>query len=89
MLLEIFIYLVIAFGTLVLCITMLEKDGCIEERYIVIKRDDVKVKVTVETEGLDEEDRKRLGWIIRKGKYDDICDIAKEYNVVDVQQIDC
>ena len=87
MFLEIFIYLVIAFGTLVLCITMFEKDGCIEERYVVIKRDDVKIKVTVETEGLDEEDRKRLGWIIRKGKYDDICDIAKEFNVLDKQEL--
>jgi len=81
MLLEVFIYLVIAFGTLVLCITMLEKDNCTEEKYIVMKRNDVNVKVTVETEGLDEEDRKRLGWIIRKGKYEDICDIAKEFNV--------
>ena len=46
-----------------------------------MKRNDVNVKITVETEGLDEEDRKRLGWIIRKGKYDDICDIAKEFTV--------
>ena len=83
MFVEIFIYLVIAFGSLILCITMLEKDGCVEEKYIVMKREDVKVKVTVETEGLGEEDRKRLGWIIRKGKYDDICDIAKEFNVID------
>ena len=82
MFLEIFIYLVIAFGTLVLCITMLEKDGCIEEKYVVIKRDDIKVKVTVEIEGLEEEDSKKIGWIIRKGQYSDICDIA-EFNMVE------
>lgn len=83
MFLQIFIYLLIAFGTLILCITMLEKDGGVEERYIVMKRNDVNVRVIVETEGLDEEDRKRLGWIIRKGKYNDICDIAKEFNIID------
>lgn len=86
MLLEVFIYLVIAFGTLVLCITMFEKDSCIEERYIVIKKEDANIKVTVETEGLDEEDRNRVGWIIRKGKYEDIFDVVKEFNVVEKQE---
>lgn len=79
MFLEIFIYLVIAFGTLVLCITMFERDECIEEKYVVIKNEKTKVKVIVETDGLDEEDAKRIGWIIRKGKYEDICDITSDY----------
>lgn len=82
MFLEVFIYLVIAFGTLVLCITMLEKDGCIDEKYVVITSEKVKVKITVETEGLDEEDAKRLCWIIRKGKYQDIYDIAQDFEVI-------
>jgi len=82
MFLEVFIYLVIAFGTLVLCITMLEKDGCVDEKYVVIKSDNVKVKITVETEGLDEDDTKRIGWIVRKGKYNDIYDIASDFEVI-------
>ena len=82
MFLEIFIYLVIAFGTLVLCITMLEKDGCIDEKYVMIKSENTKIKVTVETEGLSEEDAKRIGWIIRKGKYDDICDVVNNFDMV-------
>lgn len=80
--LEIFIYLVIAFGTLILCITMLEKDDCIDEKYIVTKNEDVNVKVIVEIEGLDCEDAKRVEWIIRKGKYKDIYDIANEYETL-------
>ena len=83
MFLEIFIYLVIAFGILILCITMLEKDSCIDEKYVVIRSDDIKVKVIVETEGLEPEDAKRIGWIIRKGKYQDIYDIAYEFKVID------
>ena len=82
MFVEIFIYLVIAFGILVLCITMLEKDVCIDEKYVIIPSEESKVKVTVETEGLSEEEAKRIGWIIRKGKYEDICDIVKEFNLV-------
>lgn len=85
MFLEIFIYLVIAFGTLVLCITMLEKDTCIDEKYIIMKRNGINVKVTVEAEGLDDEDIKRIGWVIRRGKYDDICDIADEFNVINIE----
>ena len=83
MFLEIFIYLVIAFGILVLCITMTEKEGCMDSKYVVIKRDDIKVKVIVETEGLEPEDAKRVGWLIRKGKYQDIYDIAYDFKVID------
>ena len=86
MFLEVFIYLVIAFGTLVLCITMLEKDGCIDEKYVVIKNEKTKIKVTVETEGLPEEEVVRLAWIIRKGKYNDIYDVADEYEFLEKDQ---
>lgn len=82
MVLEIFIYLVISFGILILCITMLEKDGCIEDNYVILKRENTKVKVIVETEGLSEEDAKRIGWIIRKGKYQDVYDIANDFELV-------
>lgn len=82
MFLEIFIYLVIAFGTLVLCITMMEKDTYIDEKFIVAHNDKEKIKIIVETEGLDEEEVKRIAWIIRKGKYEDIYDIAQEFNVI-------
>ncbi len=85
MFLEVFIYLVIAFGTLILCITMLERDGCIDEKYVVIKNTDSKVKITVEIDGLDEEETKTIGWIIRKGKFDDIYDIASAFEVKDKQ----
>ena len=81
MALEICIYLAIAFGVLILCITMLEKDGLIEDNYIIVKRDNAKVKVTVETEGLNEEDSKRIGWIVRKGKFQDIYDVVNDYEV--------
>lgn len=86
MFLEIFIYLIIALGALVLCITMLEKENCIDEKYIVLKKESVNIHVKVETEGLDEEDRKRLGWIIRKGKYTDLCDLVDEFNVIDIKE---
>lgn len=81
MVLEIFIYLVISFGILILCITMLEKDGCIEDNYVILKRENAKVKVIVETEGLSEEDAKRIGWIIRKGRYQDVYDIANDFEL--------
>lgn len=82
MVLEIFMYLVISFGILILCITMLEKDGCIEDNYMLLKRENSKVKVILETEGLSEEDAKRIGWIIRKGKYQDIYDIANDFKLI-------
>ena len=82
MALEICIYLAIAFGTLVLCITMLEKDNCIQDNYVMLKRENVKVKVIIETEGIDEEDAKRIGWIIRKGKYQDIYDVANDFELL-------
>ena len=88
MFLEVFIYLVIAFGTLVLCITMLEKDGCIDEKYVVIKNEKTKITVRVEVEGLEEQDLTRLYWIIRKGKYNDIYDVASEYEVIEKQKED-
>ena len=61
---------------------MLEKDGCIDVKYVMIKSENTKIKVTVETEGLSEEDAKRIGWIIRKGKYDDICDVVNNFDMV-------
>ena len=82
MFLEIFIYLTIAFGILILCITMLEQDYRIDEKYIVLKKDNTNVKVIIETKGLGEEDARRIGWIIRKGKYQDIYDIAHEYEML-------
>ena len=82
MVLEIFIYLVISFGILILCITMLEKDGCIEDNYMLFKNENSKVKVILEIEGLSEEDAKRIGWIIRKGKYQDVYDIANDFELI-------
>lgn len=81
MVLEIFIYLAIALGMLILCITIFENEDFVKDSYVLIKRDNAKVKVTIETEGLDEEDSKRIGWIIRKGKYQDIYDIVNDYEV--------
>lgn len=64
------------------CITIFEKDECIKERYIVQKNNNIKIKVIVETQGLSEEDNKRLGWVIRKGKFEDIKDIAQEFEII-------
>ena len=61
---------------------MLEKDPPLEDNYIILKRENAKIKVIVETEGLNEEDSKRIGWIIRKGKYQDIYDVANNYEIV-------
>lgn len=82
MVLEICIYLAIAFGILILCITMLEKDNYIEDNYVILKRENAKVKVIIQTEGLDEEDAKRIGWIVRKGRFQDIYDIANEFELL-------
>ncbi|MBQ8043639.1 MAG: hypothetical protein IJ272_05765 [Clostridia bacterium] len=81
MVLEIFIYLAIALGMLILCITMLEKDDCLNENYVILKRENAKVKVIIETEGLNDEDAKRIGWIIRRGKFEDIYDIANNFEI--------
>lgn len=81
MVLEIFIYLVVALGMLILCITFFENDDFVKDSYVLIKRDNAKVKVIVETEGLDNEDSKRIGWIIRKGKFQDIYDIVHDFEV--------
>lgn len=81
MVLEIFIYLVIALGMLTLCITIFENDAYVKDRYVLIKREDAKVKVIVETEGLNEEDGKRIGWIIRKGKFQDIYDVVNDFDI--------
>lgn len=81
MVLEIFIYLAIALGMLIMCITIFENDDVVKDSYMLIKRDNAKVKIVIETEGLDEEDAKRIGWIIRKGKFQDIYDIVNDYEV--------
>ena len=81
MFLQVFIYLVIAFGILTLSITLFEKDNYINDRYVLIKNDTSKVKVRVEIEGLDKRDAKDIECIIKKGKYDDIYDIANEFEV--------
>jgi len=81
MVLEIFIYLTIALGMLILCITIFENDDFVKDNYVLIKRDNAKVKVIIETEGLNEEDTKRIGWIIRKGKFQDIYDIVNDYEI--------
>ena len=82
MFLEIFIYLVIAFGILILCITMVEKDNCLCDKYITLKRNDVKVKLMLDIEGLSEEDSKKLAWIIRKGKFEDVYDVVNEFETL-------
>lgn len=82
MFLEVFIYLVIAFGTLVLCITMVENNGIIEDNYVVLQSDNAKVKVIVEIEGITEDEAKRIAWIVRNGKYQDIYDIAQEFEII-------
>lgn len=81
MFMEIFIYLVIVLGIIVLTSIMFEKDVCSKEKYMLIKKDDANVKVTLEIKGLSKEDAKRIKWIIGKGKYEDILDIANEFEV--------
>ncbi len=81
MVLEIFIYLAIVLGMLILCITIFENDDFVKDSYVLIKRDNAKVKVIIETEGLSEEDSKRIGWIIRRGNFQDIYDIVNHYEV--------
>jgi len=84
MFLEIFMYLVISFGILILCITMFERE--IDEKYVVIKRGKAKINVIVEVEGVNEEDAKKIGWIIRKGKFQDICDVVHDFKIVDLKK---
>ena len=82
MFLEVFIYLVIVFGILIISITLFEKNNYIDDKYVLIKNDTSKVKVKVEIEGLDKRDAKDIECIIKKGKYDDIYDIANEFEVI-------
>lgn len=81
MVLEIFIYLTIALGMLILCITIFENDNFVKDNYVLVKRDNAKVRVIIETDGVDDEDAKRIGWIIRKGKFQDIYDIVSDYEL--------
>lgn len=81
MVLEIFIYLAIALGMLILCTTIFENDDYVKDSYVLIKRDEAKVKIIIETEGVGEEEAKRIGWIIRKGKFQDLYDIAQTIEV--------
>lgn len=81
MVLEIIIYLAIALGLLILCITIFENDNFVKDNYVLIKTEKAKVKVIIEIEGLDKEDSKRIAWIIRKGKFQDIYDVVNEYEI--------
>lgn len=82
MFVEIFIYLVIAFGILTLAVTIFEKDICVKDNYILVKNEKSNVKVKVEIKGLDEKDAKDIECIIKKGRYEDIYDIANEFEVI-------
>ena len=82
MFIEIFIYLVIAFGILSIAIIGFEKEAYIDEKYILMKREEAKVKIKVEISGLEENDVKDIEWILKRGKYEDIYDIADEIEVI-------
>ena len=82
MFVEVFIYLVIAFGVLTLSITLFEKDNFIKNRYFLTKNNDSFVKIKVQIEGLDRRDAKHIESILQRGEYNDIYDIANEFEVI-------
>lgn len=79
--LEVIIYLILVLGIMITTVAFCDNSLNEAERYIRLKREGVKVKVTLEIDGMEEKDKKLIEEIIAKGKFENICDLVDEYVV--------
>lgn len=78
---EVFIFLLIVLGIIVLTLTMFSKDCCIKEVYIREKKNNKKVLVEIKYIGLDDKEIQDISQIIVSGQFNNICDIADDFKV--------
>lgn len=78
---EIIIYLLLVLGIMITTIAFCDNSLNKVERYIRLKREGVKAKVTLEIVGMSDYDKKLISDVIAKGKFESIYDIVDEYVV--------
>lgn len=77
--LEVMLYIVIAFGIMIITMTILEKD-LVANSYI-LEKDKLKIEIKVKIHDATEEERKIIKKIIEKGEYTNIYDLTDKFNV--------
>ena len=74
--LEIILYIVIAFGIMLITMAILEKE-IIKNSY-VIQKDKLKIKIVVDMKDATDEEKNVIKKVIEKGEYDSIYDLTDE-----------
>ena len=74
--LEIMLYIVIAFGIMLITMAILEKE-IIKNSY-VIEKDKLKIKIVVDMKDATDEEKNVIKKVIEKGEYDSIYDLTDE-----------
>lgn len=77
--LEVMLYIVIAFGIMIITMTILEKD-LVANSYI-LEKDKLKIEIKVKIHEATEEERKIIKKIIEKGEYTNIYDLTDKFTV--------
>lgn len=78
---EVIIYLILVFGIMMVTIAFCDNSLNKAERYIRLKREGVTVKVTLEIDGMSDNDKKIFSDVIAQGKFENIYDVVDEYVV--------
>ena len=76
--LEVIIYIILVFGIMISTIAFMEEGLKKNERYVRIRREGVKVILTLNVEGMNEEDKLLIADVIEKGKFENIYDVVDE-----------
>lgn len=77
MFLEVMLYIVIAFGIMIITMTILEKELVMDS--YVLEKDELKIEVKVNICGATEEEREIIKKIIEKGEYTSIYDLTDNF----------
>ena len=80
--LEVMLYILIAFGIIILTMTIMEKE-LVTNSY-VIEKDKLKITVRVDIQNATDEEKKIIERIISKGEYTNIYDLTDNFIVTNL-----
>lgn len=79
---EIITYGLLIVGMLIMSITFFNNENLIQDGYIKNETNDRNIEVVLHITGESDEQTKKIEWMIEKGTYKDIYDIADKYTVI-------
>ena len=77
--LDVIIYIILVFGIIITTIAFMEEGLKKNERYIRVRSEGTKVSLSLNIEGINEQDKMLIADVIEKGRFESVYDVVDEF----------